>query len=62
LKANKPLYAVLYKDSATNNHEKCQGNAFLVKQGAKYISGSENLNAVSESILNYKPIKTNLFD
>ena len=62
LKANKPLYTVLYKDPATNNHEKCLGNALLVRKGAKYISGGDNLDEISESIKNYKPIKTGLFD
>lgn len=62
LTANKPLYTVLYKDPATNNHEKCLGNALLVRKGAKYISGSDNLDIISESIKNYKPIKTELFD
>jgi DNA processing protein len=62
LTANKALYTVLYKDPATNNHEKCLGNALLVRKGAKYISGSDNLDVISESIKNYKPIKTELFD
>ena len=61
LKANKPLFSMLYKDPATNNHEKCLGNALLVKQGAKYISGGDNLDEISESIKNYKPVKTDLF-
>lgn len=62
LKANKPLYAVLYKDSETNQHEKCLGNALLVKRGAKYISGGDNLDSISEYIKDYKPVKTDLFD
>lgn len=62
LKANKPLYTVLYKDPKTNQHEKCLGNALLVKQGAKYISGGDDLDTISDYIKNYKPVKTNLFD
>jgi DNA processing protein len=61
LKANKPLFAMHYKDSATNNHEKCLGNALLVKQGGKYISGGDNVDAISDFIKSYKPIKTDLF-
>jgi hypothetical protein len=61
LKANKPLYAVLFKDSDTNNHEKCLGNAFLVKRGAKYISGSDNLDEISERVKNRVLFKDSLF-
>ena len=61
LKANKPLYAVQFKDNATNNHEKCLGNAFLVKRGAKYINGSDNLDEISEIIKNWKPFNDSLF-
>ena len=61
LKANKPLFTMLYKEPETNNHEKCLGNALLVKQGAKYISGGDNLDTISEYIKNFKPIKTDLF-
>ena len=63
VKANKPLYTMLFKDEATNKHEKCLGNALLVnKYGAKYIAGGDDLDAVSEFIKNYKPAKTDLFD
>ncbi len=62
LKANKPLYAVRYKNPATNSHEKCLGNALLVRKGAKYISGVDNLDEISQSIKNYKPTKAELFD
>lgn len=61
LKANKPLYAVLFKDSDTNNHEKCLGNAFLVKRGANYINGSDNLDEISEKIKNWEPFNDSLF-
>lgn len=62
LKANKPLFAMRYKNEATNRHEKCLGNALLVKKGAKYIAGGDNLDSVCEYIKNYNPIKTNLFE
>ena len=50
LLANKPLYAMRYKDDATNRHEKCLGNALLVKKGAKYISGSDDIDKISDFI------------
>ena len=62
LKANKPLFAMRFKDPATNNHEKCHGNALLVKQGGKYISGSDNIDSISDYIKSYRPIKTDLFE
>lgn len=62
LKAEKPLYTMLFKDDATNQHEKCLGNALLVKRGAKYIKGNDNLDQISYSIKNRKPLKTDLFD
>ena len=62
LKANKPLFTVLFKDSEINNHEQCLGNALLVKQGAKYISGDDDIDFISDYIKNYTPIKTTLFD
>lgn len=62
LKAGKPLYTMKFKNEATNQHEKCLGNAYLVKQGAKYIGGGDNLDTVSEQIKNWKPLQTTLFD
>lgn len=61
LKANKPLYVVRFKDNETNNHEKCLGNAFLVKHGANYINGSDNLDEISEKIKNWEPFNDSLF-
>ena len=61
LKANKPLYTVQFKDSDTNIHEKCLGNAFLVKRGANYINGSDNLDEISEKIKNWEPFNDSLF-
>ena len=62
LQAGKPLYTIYFKDENTRQHEKCLGNALLVKQGAKYIKGDDNLNELSDSVKNWKPIKTDLFD
>ncbi len=62
LQAGKPLYTMLFKNDATNQHEKCLGNALLVKQGAKFIKGDANFDEISNSIRNWKPIKTDLFD
>ena len=60
LKAKKALYTMKFKNEATNLHEKCLGNAFLVEQGAKYISGGDNLDQISESIRNWKPLTTSI--
>lgn len=54
LKAEKPLYAMKFKDESTNNHEKCLGNAHLVKQGAKFISGKDNIMEICRQILAYR--------
>ena len=62
LKAGKPLFTMKFKNEATNQHEKCLGNAYLVEQGAKYIGGGDNLDTVSEQIKNWKPLQTTLFD
>lgn len=61
LKAGKPLFAMMFKNPETNNHEKCLGNAYLVKQGAKYIKGGDDLDAICERIMSYKQVKTTLF-
>lgn len=62
LQARKPLYTVLFKDDATNKQEKCLGNALLVKKGAKYIKGSDNIAEISDSIKNWEPFKDDFFD
>lgn len=62
LQAGKPLFTMLFKDDATNNDEKCLGNALLVKKGAKYIKGDDNLDEIGDVIKNRKPTKTALFD
>ena len=62
LLANKPLYAVRFKDPETNSHEKCLGNALLVRKGAKYISANDDIDKISDFIKSYKPIKTELFE
>ena len=61
LQAGKPLYAMLFKDDVINQHEKCLGNALLVKQGAKYIKGNDDLDEICANIKNWEPIKTDLF-
>lgn len=50
LLAGKPLYAMKFKDDSTNNHEKCLGNAHLVKQGARFISGKDNVAQICAEI------------
>ena len=62
LMANKDLYVMRFKNEATNNHEKCLGNEYLHKKGAKYISGGDNIDIISEEIKNHKTVKTDLFD
>lgn len=62
LKAGKPLYTMLFKNDAINQHEKCLGNALLVKQGAKYIKGDANFDEISDNVRNWKPVKADLFD
>lgn len=62
LQARKPLYTMLFKDDATNKQEKCLGNALLVKKGAKYIKGSDNIAEISDSIKNWEPFKDDFFD
>lgn len=61
LQAGKPLYTMLFKDEATNQHEMCLGNALLVKKGAKYITGGDDFNAISANIKNWQPFNTDLF-
>lgn len=62
LKANKPLYVMRFKNEETNRHEKCLGNAYLVEQGAKYISGGDNLEEVSIQINKREQANKGLFD
>lgn len=61
LQAGKPLYAMLFKDDATNKDDKCLGNALLVKKGAKYIKGDDNFDEISDVIKNWDPTQTGLF-
>ena len=62
LMAHKDLYVMLFKDEVTNNHEKCQGNTFLYKKGAKYIKGCDDIDKISDNIKDTKEIITNLFE
>lgn len=62
LKANKPLYVMRFKNEETNKHEKCLGNAYLVEQGARYISGGDNIDDISDQIKNNINVNKGLFD
>lgn len=62
LEAQKPLYTIKFQRPDQNEHEKSLGNALLVKKGAKFIAGNDDLDKISESILNYQKPKTSLFD
>ena len=57
-------FTVLYKDDALNNHEKCQGNAYLVeKKWATFIKGSDNLDEITNGILDKEVIvQKGIFD
>ena len=63
LKAGKPLFVMKFKNDYTNQHEKCLGNAYLVQQGAKYISGEDmkNLDPICDGIKKRQSFKTELF-
>jgi DNA processing protein len=62
LLAQKELFVMRFKNEATNNHEKCQGNAYLYGKGAKYIKGSDDIDKISEDIKNKKVVETDLFE
>jgi DNA processing protein len=62
LQAGKPLYTMYFKSEATRQHEKCLGNELLVTKGAKYIKGDDNFDEICDSVKNWKPVKTDLFD
>lgn len=62
LQAGKPLYTMYFKNEATRQHEKCLGNELLVTKGAKYIKGDDNFDEICDSVKNWKPVKTDLFD
>jgi len=62
LLAQKELFVMRFKNEATNNHEKCQGNAYLHEKGAKYIKGSDDIDKISEEIKNKKVVETDLFE
>ena len=62
LLAQKELFVMRFKNEATNNHEKCQGNAYLHEKGAKYIKGSDDIDKISEEIKNKKVVETELFE
>ena len=58
----KPLYVIKFKNNDENEHEKSLGNALLVEKGAKYISGSDDINEIADSIMKYQKPRTTLFD
>lgn len=62
LKANKPLYVMRFKNDETNKHEKCLGNAYLVEQGARYISGGDNFEDICNQINKSEHVNKGLFD
>lgn len=62
LKANKPLYVMHFKNDEINKHEKCLGNAYLVEQGAKFISGGDNLEDICKQINKSEHVNKGLFD
>lgn len=43
LLSHKPLYTVYFKDEATRNLDITAGNDYLVKKGATYLTGNDNL-------------------
>lgn len=51
LQANKPLYVVRFQNEEIMNDEQCLGNTLLVKKGARFISGSDSLDRVSNEIM-----------
>ena len=63
LKAGKPLFVMKFKNDFTNQNEKCLGNAYLVKQGAKYISGEDmkHLDPICNNIKKTQSFRTKLF-
>lgn len=58
----KPLYVVKFQKKEQNEHEMSLGNEYLVKKGAKFISGGDDLEAICESIISYQKPKTSLFE
>ena len=53
LNSGKPLFVVKYSDEETDRAEQTQGNHKLAKEaGAAYIKGTDDLDAISNKILN----------
>lgn len=59
--ASKPLYVVRFSQDEQNSHEKSLGNALLVKKGAKYLSGNDDLPSIANQIKNHVSLPTELF-
>lgn len=51
LNSGKPLYVVSYKDEETEMHEKNLGNHLLIKKGATKLTGTDNLDKITQNIL-----------
>lgn len=62
LKAHKPLYTIKFQKEEQNRNEKSLGNAALVKKGARFITGSDDLDKITKYILDYHTPKHSLFD
>lgn len=50
LMAHKPLFTIWFNDEASRNHEKSLGNRFLVDKGARFIKGSDDLDAIAQEL------------
>lgn len=51
LKAGKPLFTTYFKDERTRSLAVSAGNDFLVRQGARYLRGEDDLHLVAQSVL-----------
>jgi DNA processing protein len=59
---NKPVYVVKFQNGELHRNEKVQGNDYLVdKKGAKYISGTANIDDIVKSINTKQLSQTTLF-
>ena len=52
LLSNKPLYVVKFQEEMVMKNEKCAGNIYLANNGARYISGADNIDKVCFEIVN----------
>lgn len=56
LKAGRPLFTTYFKDERTRSLSVCAGNALLVRQGARYLRGGDDLHLVAQSILDGRSV------